>query len=244
MSGKEHGVQALAWFWRLKCAHSKEKARLKPELHAFLLCRRRQTLRLKVVCLGLALPLSICAQQAMTDPWAIAEQKIVRLSPSAFPKLPRDVSRYLAAQGLKIPQSFAVTAPHNVVSGQFRKRGQTDYAVLASRDGVSSILVFWNGSPRHMAKLATIPDRYFLQDIGQGKIGFSRRISKVGKKFIQDRYHWYGGPEPPPITHEAINDGFVEKASTVRYFNGQKWIELQGADSSALEKHYGLNHTR
>ena len=80
---------------------------------------------------------STWAQQTTTNQWAIAEQRIFRLPPADFPQLPRDVLRYLTERRLMIPQSFGVPTPHNVIVGQFRQRGQTDYAVLASRDGVS-----------------------------------------------------------------------------------------------------------
>jgi len=37
--------------------------------------------------------------------------------------------------------------------------------------------------------------------------------TKVGKKFIIEHYEAYGGLKPPPITHDAIDDRRLEKAS-------------------------------
>lgn len=43
-------------------------------------------------------------------------------------------------------------------------------------------------------------------------------------------YRAYGGPEPPPIDHQGIDDAFLEKASTTWYYDGGRWLQLQGAD--------------
>ena len=34
----------------------------------------------------------------------------------------------------------------------------------------------------------------------------------------------------PPIDQDGINDAFVEKASSVKYWQQGKWRDLQGAD--------------
>src|SRR6266480_1397778 len=67
-----------------------------------------------------------------------AEQRIVRLSPSAFPELPGNVVKGLQRRGCTIPQN--TRKPQNVVAGQFARPGQTDWAVLCSVNRVSSIL--------------------------------------------------------------------------------------------------------
>ena len=43
-------------------------------------------------------------------------------------------------------------------------------------------------------------------------------------------YRAYGGPVPPPIDHQGIDDAFLEKASVTWYFHECKWLRLQGAD--------------
>ena len=120
--------------------------------------------------------------------------------------------------------------PHNVIRGDFAKPGQTDWAVLCSVKGVSTILVFWNGSERNPAEIAPMEDRNFLQGISTDEIGYSRGISPVGKDFIMRHYEAYGGPKPPPIDHQGIDDAFIEKASVMWYFFGGKWLKLTGAD--------------
>src|SRR5215210_7852063 len=122
---------------------------------------------------------------AAQDKWRAADAATVRLSPTAFPRLPRRVRRSLLLRGCTIPQTFADAKPHNVISGEFAKKGQRDWAVLCSRNRVSSIMVFWGGSARAVAEIAKGEDRTFLQVVGgNGEIGFSRSIIAVGRDQI------------------------------------------------------------
>jgi hypothetical protein len=159
-----------------------------------------------------------------------AERRIVRLSPTAFPALPGNVVRELQRRGCTIPQEAYTKKPSNVIRGEFARPGQTDWAVLCSVKGVSSILVFWNGSDKNPAILAPMEDRGFLQGITADQIGFSRGIAPVSKEFIMRHYQAYGGTKPPPIDHQGIDDAFIEKASVTWYFYGGKWLKLSGAD--------------
>lgn len=159
-----------------------------------------------------------------------AEQRIVRLPPAAFTELPGSVVRELQRRGCTIPQEAYTKKAHNVIKGEFAKPGQTDWAVLCSVKGVSTILVFWNGSEKSPEAIAPMEDRVYLQGLGGDRYGFSRGISAVGKDYIVRHYEAYGGPTPPPIDHKGIDDAFIEKASATWYFHGGKWPKLQGAD--------------
>jgi len=48
--------------------------------------------------------------------------------------------------------------PNNVIKGEFARPGQIDWAVLCSVKGVSTILVFWNGSENNPAALLPAAD--------------------------------------------------------------------------------------
>jgi hypothetical protein len=157
-----------------------------------------------------------------------AERRIVRLPPTAFPALPGHMVTELQRRGCSIPQEAYTRKPNNVIKGEFGKPGQTDWAVLCSIKGVSSILVFWNGTDKNPASIAPLEDRIFLQGITANDIGFSRGIAPVGKEFIMRHYQAYGGNKPPPIDHRGINDAFIEKASVTWYFYGGKWLKLTG----------------
>ena len=124
-----------------------------------------------------------------------AERRIVRLRPAAFPELPGNVVRELQRRGCTIPQTAYSKKPHNVIRGEFARPGQIDWAVLCSVKGVSSILVFWNGSRIDLAEIAPLEDRIFLQGISPERAGYSREITPVGKHFIMRHYDAYGGTE-------------------------------------------------
>src|SRR4051794_8216307 len=65
---------------------------------------------------------------------------IRRLSPRSFPQLPHRIVRSLEAGKYTIPQIWMdpqapdYHRPLNVIKGSFRRKGQIDWAVLASRN--------------------------------------------------------------------------------------------------------------
>lgn len=160
-----------------------------------------------------------------------SERHITRLQPAAFTSLPAQVARELKRRRCTVPQVSSDRKPHNVLKGEFLRAGQTDWAVLCSVNGVSSILVFANGSARSPATIASADDRIYTQSSGGDRFVFSRMIQPAGRKFIMEHYKALGGPKPPAvIDHYGIDDVFVEKASVVWYFEAGKWLRLTGAD--------------
>jgi hypothetical protein len=89
------------------------------------------------------------------------------------------------------------------------------------------------GIPKHHdsspEEIAESPDHRFLIDTGQGTV-YSRQISAVDQKFILRHYRAYGGPKPPLIDHNGIDDSSLEKASITWYWYKDQWMQLQGAD--------------
>jgi hypothetical protein len=162
--------------------------------------------------------------------WDKANREVVRLAPSTFKQLPRELIQELERRRCTVPQVWGSRQPSNVIRGEFLKKGQSDWAVLCSVNMKSSILVFAGGSPGNPMDIAGSEDLNVLQGVGEGQIGYSRQILPVGEKYILDHYHAYGGPKPPPIDHLGINDVFVEKGSVVLYFYQGKWLQLTGAD--------------
>jgi hypothetical protein len=154
------------------------------------------------------------------------------LSPEDFPDLPKNIAEYLRTEGYSIPQSYWPFTPHNVIQGAFARPDQKDWAVLASKDESSSIIVFWNGSIENMAFLATRPDSRYKQYAGKDiGVYFSRVISTVDKTIIVRCNELYTpANELPPLDHEGIDDAFIEKASVVHYFCEGEWLTLTGAD--------------
>src|SRR5439155_9650041 len=143
--------------------------------------------------------------------------RIVRLSPTAVRELPANLARELQHRGCTIPQEQYSRKTNNVIRGEFEKRGQKDWAVLCSIKGVSTILVFWNGSEKNPAAIAPLEDRIYIQGFKKDQFSYSRGIRTVAKDFILRHHDTYGGPKLPPINHQGIDDMFVGKASVVWY---------------------------
>ena len=158
------------------------------------------------------------------------KQQGIYLSPSAFRELPAGVSADLKQRGCLIPQSGDTSKPNNVIRGEFARPGQIDWAVLCSVRGVSRILVYWKGESRAPASLTLRADRNYFETDFQGRQIFVRAIQPVGQDFILEHYRAYGGPKPPTINHQGIDDAFLEKASIVWYFERGRWLKLTGAD--------------
>ena len=117
-----------------------------------------------------------------TNRWDAAAAAVVRLPPSAFAGLPDSVARDLERRGCTVPQPWEgfATQPANVISGEFRKPGQTDWAVLCSVEGATSLLIFWNGSADQVERIGEpSSDRGGLQGVRGGEIGYSIVIQPV-----------------------------------------------------------------
>jgi hypothetical protein len=162
--------------------------------------------------------------------WDKANREVVRLAPSNFKQLPRELIQELERRRCTVPQVWGSREPGNVIRGEFLKKGQTDWAVLCSVNMKTSILVFANGSPSNPISIAEGEDLKMLQGVREGHIGYSRQIVPVGEQYILDHYRAFGGPKPPSIDHLGINDAFVGKSSVVLYFHEGKWLHLAGAD--------------
>ena len=156
--------------------------------------------------------------------------RIVRLSPATVRELPGNLARELQRRGCTIPQEQHSRKTNNVIRGEFAKRGQKDWAVLCSINGISTILVFWNGSEKNPASIAPMEDRIYIQAFRKDQFSFSRGITPAGRDFIRLHHDAYGGPTPPPIDHQGINDAIIEKGSVVWYFYGGHWLKLSGSD--------------
>jgi hypothetical protein len=180
--------------------------------------------------------LLLLVQPARTLPtpqeWQAAERAIVRLKPGAFKNLPSSVRADLDRRECTIPQPDGLdgAGPHNVIRGRFTSQTSTDIAVLCSKGGVSTILVYRDGAAKDVATLAAMADKGFLQT-GQPKpIEFSRAISVASPARMRIYHDAFGAGDMPPLDHDGIDDAFVGKASIIRYWTGGKWLELQGAD--------------
>lgn len=217
------GVLLFGWGWLCILACSRPAPEPVVESTRFAAVRLADTAKVP------ARPGGISGIPTAAD-WSAADSATVRLSPTAFPELPAGIVRALLARGCTIPQLSATEKPHNVIRGEFARRGQTDWAVLCSRNMESALLVFWAGAADSVAEHPWVPDLSFLQGVGNDEIGFSRVIGIAGRDYILEHYREYGGPKPPPIDHDGIEDAFEGKASAILYSYRGEWLTLTGAD--------------
>src|SRR5262245_30049817 len=103
--------------------------------------------------------------------WDKANREVVRLAPSTFKQLPRELIQELERRRCTVPQVWGAHPSRNVIRGEFLKKGQSDWAVLCSVNMKSSILLFAAGSPANPMKIAESDDLTYLQDVGKGQIG-------------------------------------------------------------------------
>jgi len=165
---------------------------------------------------------------ATAQDWARANADVRRLLPAAFPQLPADIAHYLEGRRCTIPQPFGADRARGVVSGHFISGDRVDWAVLCSVDGVSAILVFRAAGISHVDELARRPDGDYLQIVDdKGTIGYSRVISVA----TPDGVRGYGrNAHVTSFDHDGIVDAFVEKASTVLYWDRAHWLVLDGSN--------------
>ena len=145
-------------------------------------------------------------------PSLLASSDITYIAPNSISDLPPHVISALEKEKCLVPKwSYQFGG---VTKGEFARPGQRDVAVICTRNNHSRILMFWGGPAGGPSE---------MDSIGQF-------ISTVDKRYILEHFAAYGGNKPPKITHQAINDHYLEKASIVKYCHQGGWIELTGAD--------------
>ena len=123
-----------------------------------------------------------------------------------------------------MPQPPGAGPPRNAIRGEFFVKGETGWAALCSANNSTALLAFRNARDTSPATVTTAEDNSYT--------GYERQITAVARDFILRHYRAYGGPEPPPIDHQGIDDAFLGKASVTWYFHNGKWLRLQGADEA------------
>lgn len=184
----------------------------------------------RVVLLFVVAALSATAQaQRKAEEWRAADVAVTRLEPRAFPELPANLRADLAERQCTVPQPFGAPQPANVMTGKFTDPGHTDWAVLCSRNRVSTILVYPSGTTKKVHELGSSDDSSYLQVVAGGAIGFSRQLS-VAAPAVVSRYLRRDGAPATKVSRQGIEDAFVGKASSVWYWNGARWLRLAAAD--------------
>ncbi|MFA5162607.1 MAG: hypothetical protein WC421_10215 [Elusimicrobiales bacterium] len=171
-------------------------------------------------------------QRARARLLARAAHEIKRLPPSAFPKLPAKLRAELERRRCTIPQAAGFSAPHNVISGSFDRPGQTDWAVLCSRDGMSSVIMFWNSLPDNAGAIAApAEDKNWLDESGE-QVCYRRYLSAARADYMKEivsaaqKPGLPGGIAPKQVDHDGISDAMLSRPSSILYRVNRNWLEF------------------
>jgi hypothetical protein len=168
---------------------------------------------------------------------------IRKLKPADVTELPPGFVEKLDARGCAIPQfgevgrtdgapgdSATADTTTNVIHGEFARHGQEDWAVLCSKGGSSTIVIFWGKTTACPTSLARLDDAHYLKRGKGKKVRYSRSIRALGESDLDDRAGIAG---LKPFAHQGIDDRFVGKSSAFFYCSEGKWKIFPAKDSSS-----------
>lgn len=194
------------------------------------------------------------AQQAKSTKAAVQKSNAIRrLQPTDVMGLPPEFVEKLNTRGCSIPQfgevglagttsanpsnearrstvSGAAGEPTNVIHGEFARKGQEDWAVLCSKGGSSTIVIYWGAKTACPASLARLEDAHYLKRGNDKKMRYSRSIRALGKSELGERAGIAGLKD---FSHQGIDDRFVGKSSAFFYCSAGKWKIFPAKDSSS-----------
>src|ERR1700730_15715329 len=178
------------------------------------------------------------AQQAKSAKTAAKRDTAIRkLQPADVAELPPAFVEKLNARGCAIPQFGEVGRagesagePTNIIHGEFARHGQEDWAVLCSKGGSSTIVIFWGKTTACPASLARLEDAHYLKRGKDKKVRYSRSIRALGESDLGDRAGIAGLKS---FSHQGIDDRFVGKSSAFFYCSEGKWKIFPAQDSGS-----------
>ena len=198
-----------------------------------------------IVAGGICGTAGICqAQQTKGAKSPVHKDNAIRkVQPTDVAGLPPEFVDKLNARGCTIPQFGEVgrasdtsgdpaTAgePTNVIHGEFARHRQEDWAVLCSKGGSSTIVIFWGKTTACPASLARLDDAHYLKRGKDKKVRYSRSIRALGESDLGDRAGIAGLKS---FSHQGIDDRFVGKSSAFFYCSEGKWKIFPAKDSSS-----------
>ena len=176
-------------------------------------------------CLCLALFIT-AVSQAQNKPQP-GELNNFQRKPSEFRSLPKNIVNYLEKNKYTIPKSVNSDQSIGGFRGEFAERGQEDWVVLASRDGSSSILIFWRGSTNNISEIAKTPDKNFIRAISKDNLVYFRTIGLDGVEDMVKANQELFGEKNPEIDHFGIDEATADGIEIVYYFYKGRWLILK-----------------
>jgi len=166
---------------------------------------------------------TVVAQQRNLDSETrAAVERLVRAAPGGFPQVPQRIRDRMTADGCRIPRRLVGTG-FNLISGEFARRGQKDWAVICSGAVRWAIRVYWGGASR-CGPLDRAGDNADLLDEWE-----IRTMSAARLLDAQAAHPDPGSRRLSQITHDAIYFG-NEKGSTAYYCLAGKWAAILTGD--------------
>ncbi len=153
------------------------------------------------------------------------------LPPSAFSTAPTRVRKALTNAGCRIVQSNppGPKESHNLITGEFVRQGQKDWAALCADGASAYIYVVWS-APSHCAARLARADLSTYTTNEQAGPSFMRRLRSVSPSVIASFLRAAPHEVPVHITHDGIDDMLVGQGSRLHYCDGRNWRELPGAE--------------
>lgn len=141
----------------------------------------------------------------------------------SYPSLPAAVSTTLEDLRCTIPQTYQAHGPENVIHASFENPGSSDWAVLCSRQGTVSLLVFFGSAQGRYAELASSPETDRLQPhIGTVTWGFNWGIDPASPETVHQAQIGMK-PRPAYLKHDAIADSVLDQRTVYRYYSAGSW---------------------
>jgi hypothetical protein len=152
--------------------------------------------------------------------------RIRHLPVTSFPDLPEPLAALLTRRGCLIPQTYQARRPENVIHASLERPGSSDWAVLCSKEGMVSLLVFFSSSPERLQLLASAPETERLQvhDVS-GVLGFNWGIDPASPKQIFQTQSGMGH-RPPLVDHDALADTIIDHRIVYHFYLQNAWTEL------------------
>jgi hypothetical protein len=152
----------------------------------------------------------------------------IRLLPLAsFPTLPAAMADKLQQKNCMVPQTYEARRPENVIHGAFEKQGSEDWAVLCSINGATTLYVFFQSQPDEPMVLRRQRDAEWLGAEMVGAYGSAWGIAVLKPSQIRAAKP---GSNMGVIDHDAIDDAFVERSSSIHYFRNGEWTTPAGGN--------------
>lgn len=153
----------------------------------------------------------------------------IRLLPVAsFPALPAVVTTQLEERKCMVPQTYEARAPENVVHASLERKGSSDWAVLCSVNGATTLYVFFQSQPGSPVALRQQRDTEWLGSEALGAYGSAWGIARRSSSQIRQTKS-RSAQNLAAVDHDGIEDAFIEKSSTTHYFQDGSWITLENS---------------